>query len=143
MSIRAARQKIEALIKKFDGEKDFYLSLQYNEMNARKQFIDPFWEAFGWDLGNIHEVELSYPVEVGHREHLKFADYTFKISDRPVFIVEAKKPATDLIGAKERLNLEYESLLSPFKAVTGYCISQSASSTPTVRSISWFMSCMV
>ena len=83
MSRHTARRKLEDLIKKFEGEKEFYLSLKYNEMNARKQFIDPFWEIFGWDLTNIHEVELSYPVELGHREHLKFADYTIKINYQP------------------------------------------------------------
>ena len=96
MSIQKARRKIGQLVRKFEQEKALYLSSQYNETNARKQFIDSFWEALDWDLGNIHEVELSYPVEIGHREHLKFADYTFKISERPVFVVEAKKPATDL-----------------------------------------------
>ena len=53
MSKRTARHTIETLITKFEGEKEFYLSPQYNEMNARKQFIDPFWEALGWDLGNM------------------------------------------------------------------------------------------
>ena len=44
--------KIEKLVKRFDEQKEFYKKSDYNETQTRRDFIDPFWKALGWDMDN-------------------------------------------------------------------------------------------
>ena len=46
----AAPKAIEELIDKFDSDPDFYRSNYFNETEVRTQFINPFFEALGWDV---------------------------------------------------------------------------------------------
>ncbi|MEK6545649.1 MAG: hypothetical protein AABZ28_03860, partial [Nitrospinota bacterium] len=48
----AARRKIEELIERFSRNSDVYKSGSYNEAQTRREFIEPFFEAFGWDVYN-------------------------------------------------------------------------------------------
>jgi adenine-specific DNA-methyltransferase len=99
MTRAQAKKQLAELVSKFESNLAFYKSDRFNEANTRQQFLNPFWRAFGWNLDDFNEVELEYDVPIGNREHLKYADYVFKINGRPAFIVEAKKPATDLKNA--------------------------------------------
>jgi len=47
-----AKAKIAALVSKYEAGKDYYGSSRFLEKDTRKEFIDPFFAALGWDVGN-------------------------------------------------------------------------------------------
>jgi predicted type IV restriction endonuclease len=47
-----APKAIKGLIERFQENRDVYCSSQYNEAQARIEFIDPFFKALGWDMTN-------------------------------------------------------------------------------------------
>ena len=57
-----AKQKIEELVERFRRNLDVYKKSAYNETQVRREFIDPFFEALGWDVSN----------KQGFAEHEKF-----------------------------------------------------------------------
>ena len=61
---------------------------RYNEANTRKDFIEPLFEALGWNVRDKQEVDAERLVRPG------FADYAFLVEGVPRFFVEAK-PLTD------------------------------------------------
>ena len=44
--------KIKSLVGRFDEQKESYKKSDYNETQTRRDFIDPFWKALGWDMDN-------------------------------------------------------------------------------------------
>jgi len=44
---------VQSLAKDFDAQKDFYLSPKYQEAEVRKEFIDIFLIAPGWDVNPV------------------------------------------------------------------------------------------
>ena len=82
-----------------------YKSKETNEAKIRQQFIDPFWRALGWDMGDTKqvgpaeaEVIIEKNVETVDAGGLRNRrpDYLFRLGGFPRFIVEAKKPAVDI-----------------------------------------------
>ena len=62
--------EIRELAERFERNKDAYRSPQYNETQLRREFLDPFFKALGWDIDNeqgyaeaykdvIHEVAIK------------------------------------------------------------------------------------
>jgi hypothetical protein len=45
------------LIQRFDRNREAYKSPHYNEAQLRREFLDPFFKALGWDIDN----EQGYP----------------------------------------------------------------------------------
>jgi len=45
-----ALQKITLLVQRFDEQIISYKKSEYNETLTRKDFIDPFFKALGWDF---------------------------------------------------------------------------------------------
>lgn len=43
---------ISDLVERFDRNRDAYKSQGYNETQLRREFLDPFFEALGWDVAN-------------------------------------------------------------------------------------------
>jgi type I restriction-modification system DNA methylase subunit len=75
------------------------------EATLRQEFLDPFFEALGWDIANrTHrspaekDVVVEAPVTTidAERQHARRPDYLFRIGGFPRFVVEAKKPTVDL-----------------------------------------------
>lgn len=50
--IMSAPESIIKLCKTFDLHKDHYKSTGYNETELRREFLDPFFTALGWDVDN-------------------------------------------------------------------------------------------
>ena len=77
----------------------------YNESQVRKDYIDKFFIALGWDVNHEHQ-RNTYAQEVRVEKTIKniaartkFADYWFALGPefwKPVFFVEAKKPSVPL-----------------------------------------------
>jgi len=61
-----APQEVSELVKRFDRNRESYRSSEYNETQARREFIDPFFKALGWDIDN----EQGY-AETEKTEHEK------------------------------------------------------------------------
>jgi adenine-specific DNA-methyltransferase len=94
-----AQQKIELLMNRFEEQKPFYLQPSYNETQTRRDFIDPFFKALGWDIDNEQGYAESYR-EVIHEDRQKDGktnrapDYAFRLhGGKRLFFIEAKKPS--------------------------------------------------
>jgi len=94
-----AKKKIASLVERFDEQKEFYKRSDYNETLTRRDFIDPFFKALGWDIDNEQGYAESYR-EVIHEDKIKIGgatkapDYSFRLSGgKRLFFVEAKKPS--------------------------------------------------
>ena len=101
-----AFSQVEQLIADFGANENFYLSPKYQEQEARRDFIDKFWMALGWDVNHdTQKNPYEQEVKVERKEHgasQRRADYAFYLSPnfRDVkFYVEAKKPHGDLATA--------------------------------------------
>ena len=44
--------KVSELVERFSDQISSYKKSEYNETLTRKDFIDPFFEALGWDMNN-------------------------------------------------------------------------------------------
>ena len=99
-----APQIILDLIERFERNLDAYKSGAYNETQARHEFIDPFFEALGWDVNNKAGNAEAYK-DVIHEDAVKVSDvtkapdYSFRIGGQRKFFVEAKKPSVNIKDA--------------------------------------------
>jgi len=91
--------RIQSLVERFDEQKAFYQHRDYNETQTRRDFIDPFWKALGWDVDNENGYAESYR-EVIHEDRIKVGgatkapDYSFRLpGGKRLFFLEAKKPS--------------------------------------------------
>jgi len=96
-----AKQKLGELVARFRTNIDAYKKSAYNEAQVRREFIDPFFEALGWDVSNrqgfaeqYKEVVLEDTIKVGRST--RAPDYSFRIGSQRKFFVEAKKPAVNI-----------------------------------------------
>ena len=90
--------KVQELVKRFNEQLPAYKKTEYNETQTRRDFIDPFFKALGWDIDNEQGFAESYR-EVIHEDRVKVGkatkapDYSFRIGGIRKFFVEAKKPS--------------------------------------------------
>ena len=100
-----APERVKRLVETFEQNINEYRSRK-NETELRRQFLDPFFEALGWDVDNKKgydernkEVAHEYSVEIEGQQ--KKADYAFRTPLKNAgqvgrasfdFLVEAKKP---------------------------------------------------
>ena len=92
-------KKIQELVTRFTEQLTAYKKSDYNETQTRRDFIDPFFKALGWDIDNEQGFAESYR-EVIHEDRVKVGtatkapDYSFRLSGgQRLFFVEAKKPS--------------------------------------------------
>lgn len=96
-----APQIISELVERFKYNLDDYKQGNYNETQVRREFIDPFFKALGWDVSNEKGYAEAYK-DVIHEFSLKTKDkaeapdYLFRIGGTKKFFVEAKKPSVNL-----------------------------------------------
>jgi len=101
MNKEQAKDRIKQLIDKFTLQIDYYKSSNYNETQTRRDFIDPFFAALGWDIDNEKQ-QLETYRDVRHEDkiringHTKAPDYSFNINGKRKFFVEAKKPSVSI-----------------------------------------------
>lgn len=92
------------LIERFREHEAAYLSATYNETSLRDDFLDPFFNALGWDLNNNAGYAQAYRDVVKEEalrtsEGVKAPDFTFRIGGVRKFFVEAKRPSVQLATA--------------------------------------------
>lgn len=99
LSKESAYKIIEELVLRFEEQHSSYKKADYNEALTRKDFIDPFFKALGWDMDNSNGYAEAYR-EVIHEDKIKIGaatkapDYSFRLpGGKRLFFVEAKKPS--------------------------------------------------
>ena len=96
-------EKVKSLVQTFRENLQYYTSKDYLEAQVRKDFIDKFFIALGWDVNHEHqknpyaqEVKVERTMQIG--DNPKYADYSFCLAPdyrSAKFLVEAKKPSHD------------------------------------------------
>lgn len=109
MTKEEAKKEIEKLVERFREHREEYHLPDYNETKTRRDFVDPFFKALGWDMDNSGEASEAYR-EVIHEDKVKVhgkmkaPDYGFRLlgsGDKRLFFAEAKKPSVKLKVNKE------------------------------------------
>lgn len=106
----AAPAPVIELVERFGRQRTAYRSGDYNEARVRREFLDPFFQALGWDMTNERGYAEAYK-DVIHEDSLrtgsevKAPDYCFRIAQTRKFFVEAKKPAVNI---KEAVSPAYQ-----------------------------------
>ena len=97
--ITEIKNKIRALVQKYEQGKEVYRTSRFNETQVRNEFLDPLFEALGWDIRNFagkktneREVLLEEGIKADAFTHSKKPDYTFRLFGERKFFLEAKKP---------------------------------------------------
>jgi len=98
-----ALSKVERLVERFTRHLDAYRRADYKEAQVRTEFIDPLFEALGWDVRNVQGYAEQYK-DVVHEDAIKVGgatrapDYCFRIGGVRKFFLEAKKPSVWVKG---------------------------------------------
>ena len=93
--------EVVRLIETFDRNIETYRQAPYNETQLRREFIDPFFKALGWDIDNTQGYAEAYK-DVIHEDAIrvggatKAPDYCFRIGGTRKFFLEAKKPSVNI-----------------------------------------------
>lgn len=98
--------RVIELVERFRENKESYHSGAYDEAKLRREFLDPFFAELGWDMENASGVAEAYK-EVIYENRARLGvktdvhDYLFRIGGTPKFLVEAKKPAVNLLDSSD------------------------------------------
>jgi len=108
---QTAQDKIASLVTRFEEQYQSYKHSDYNETLTRRDFIDPFFKALGWDIDNEAGYAEAYR-EVIHEDKVKVSgatkapDYSFRlVGGKRLFFVEAKKPS---VSVKDDIQPAYQ-----------------------------------
>jgi len=107
-NFETAFERVGKLVADFQKHEKAYLAADYKEDSVRKDFIDKFWIALGWDVYHEHqtnpyEQDVKAEKNVDVKGRIKKADYAFLAANfRDVrFFVEAKKPSRNIDNADD------------------------------------------
>ena len=64
-----APEIIQTLVDQFQYNRDAYRSGRYNEAQLRQEFLNPFFEALGWDVSNRKGYSIN-SREVVHEDSI-------------------------------------------------------------------------
>ncbi len=110
LAVSTAHPDISTIVRGFAEHLSILKRPDYKESQVRPHYIDPFWTALGWDVSNAaqrppQDVDVTVEPSMDTVDDRGFAsrepDYRFRVHGFPRFIVEAKKPATDLDHDKD------------------------------------------
>jgi len=95
---------IKERIKDFEKNFDLIKKGAFGETNIRTNYIDKLFEALGWEITNIYEVEREFSQKDKSKESsTKRVDYAFKINNKIKFFVEAKDSSVYLKHNKDAI----------------------------------------
>jgi type I restriction-modification system DNA methylase subunit len=123
-----APKSIIDLVARFSQNIASYSDSKYKEAHVRQEFINPFFEALGWDIANKQGFAEAYKevinedaVTVGTAT--KAPDYAFRIGGTRKFFVEAKTPSVNIkedIGPAFQLRRYAWSAKLPLSVLTDF-----------------------
>ncbi len=96
----SAPKVVLELIARFRDNEEAYRR-DYGETETRREFLDPFFKALGWDIDNTASNAEAYK-DVVHEDSVKVGfsmkapDYSFRIGGLRKFFLEAKKPSVNI-----------------------------------------------
>ncbi|MDI7261419.1 MAG: N-6 DNA methylase [Thermodesulfobacteriota bacterium] len=108
--MKESLKQISDLVERFERNIEAYRSPAYNETQLRREFVDPFFEALGWDVANKAGYAEQYK-DVIHEDAIKVSgatkapDYCFRMGGVRKFFLETKKPSVDI---KEQTSPAYQ-----------------------------------
>ena len=94
-------EQVTNLTARFDQNIETYQDQGYNKTQVRREFIDPFFDALGWDVANKADYAEAYK-DVIHEDAIKVGgatkapDYSFRVGGARKFFLEAKKPSVKI-----------------------------------------------
>ncbi len=94
----AAPDTVKKLVDDFERLKGGRVPDSFDEAQLCVSYINPFWEALGWNVRDPGEVVVEKVVPMRHST--KRADYCFLLNGRPAFVLEAKDFRKRLDDAK-------------------------------------------
>jgi N-6 DNA Methylase len=120
--MQEGQELVRDLVDRFERNRTHYRSGDFDEASTREYFINPLFEALGWDVrdtagrGPLRDViyhrrltstpdvaglaawddELTAEELAAREPAVAVPDYTFRIGDAAKFFVEAKKPSVQL-----------------------------------------------
>lgn len=103
-------QQVHTLVDTYQSHFEQYQRATYNETEVRVDFVNPLFQALGWDVLNdrglpqhLREVkhEANVVVEEAGESRKKRPDYSFRAGTEPCFFLETKKPAVNITVAPE------------------------------------------
>ena len=101
-----APTEVVRLVEQFRNDEHAIKSAAFKEARVRREYIDPLFEALGWDVSNL-KGSAQVHREVVHEDVLRVSsrvtapDYGFYIGGDRKFYVEAKKPFINLKESRE------------------------------------------
>ena len=131
MTREQAKEKIKELVERFRNHRAEYHTPDYNETKTRIGFINPLFQALGWDVSHDEDRMEEYR-EVIHEDKIKVQgkmkapDYGFRVAgqgDKRLFFVEAKKPSVSLKANREsayQLRIYGNSAQAPVSILTNF-----------------------
>ena len=75
MAIDSAPSLVLDLVERFQRNRDEYTSGKYNEAQVRSEFLDPFFEALGWEVNNRQGYAEAYK-DVIHEDAIRIGAAT-------------------------------------------------------------------
>ena len=84
-NFKSAHAAVNGLVDRFEKNHHHYLSPGYQEQEARKDFLDKFFMALGWDVNhetqtNPYEQEVKIEKSVTTGTAKRRADYSFSLA---------------------------------------------------------------
>lgn len=103
MSGSSGREKVQELVAAYEANRAEYQDPSYQEAEVREDFLNPLFEALGWDVNNhknkspsVRDVKKEARQQTDQGTTRK-PDYEFRDDQAdPAFYVEAKKPSVSL-----------------------------------------------
>jgi type I restriction-modification system DNA methylase subunit len=120
--------EVVELIERFRRNLDKYKRQDYKETPVRVEFVDPFFEALGWDVRNVKGYAEQYK-DVVHEDAIKVSgatrapDYSFRIGGARKFFLEVKKPSVAIrqdVGPAYQLRRYAWSAKLPLSVLTDF-----------------------
>jgi predicted type IV restriction endonuclease len=69
-----AHSQIAALVERFTEQLPSYKKSDYNETLTRRDFIDPFFKALGWDMNNPQGNAEAYREVILEENRIEYTD---------------------------------------------------------------------
>lgn len=116
------------LVERFHRQFHTYQYAGYNENALRREFLDTFFTALGWDVANRQgrdegRRQVSYEADRETMGHKEVPNYTFRIGGVRRFFVEAIKPSVNVAedaAAAHQLRCYGYSARLPLSVITDF-----------------------
>jgi len=119
-----AKKEIQGLVDDFKINNAKYKRM--SEADIETQLIEPLFKALGWEKGDFWKREKAHRGAISG-----FADYSFKIDERIVFYLEAKKLGVPLEKEADRQVVSYAlskripfAVSTNFESLKIFCVEQ-------------------